>query len=57
MYITNIPGNNCVAPEGGEIDPVYEMPYDIVFGVFEGDWWDGTQIYREYCLLFFLRNL
>lgn len=34
----------------GTLQPVYEMPYDFVIGVFNGDWYDAAQIYREWVL-------
>jgi hypothetical protein len=47
LYITNWPGDSCVPDQDGNIEPNYQMTYNIVVGVYNGDWWDGTQIYRE----------
>jgi hypothetical protein len=27
---------------------VHQMPYPVLLGVHEGDWWDASQIYRRY---------
>ena len=34
----------------GVLQTVYEMPYDVVIGVFRGDWYDASQLYREWVL-------
>jgi len=32
----------------GEGKGVYKMPYDMVLGVFDGDWYDASAIYRDW---------
>jgi len=44
FQVVNFPENM------GTLQPGYETPYDLVVGVFEGDWYDASQIYREWVL-------
>ncbi|GAH55690.1 unnamed protein product, partial [marine sediment metagenome] len=34
----------------GVLQQEYEMPYDAVIGVYVGDWYDASQIYRDWVL-------
>jgi len=33
---------------GGASKGLYKMPYDMVLGVFDGDWYDASAIYRDW---------
>lgn len=33
---------------GGAGKGIYKMPYDMVMGVFDGDWYDAASIYRDW---------
>ena len=33
---------------GGSREKTYTMPYDMILGVFEGDWYDASTIYRNW---------
>lgn len=33
---------------GGAGNGIYKMPYDMVIGVFDGDWYDAASIYRDW---------
>ena len=33
---------------GGIGKGIYKMPYDMVLGVFDGDWYDASSIYRDW---------
>jgi len=42
--VANWPG--LAEKSGGE----YKLPYEAVIGVFDGDWYDAAQVYREWAL-------
>ncbi len=42
--VANWPG---LATQGGG---TYELPYEAVVGVFDGDWYDAAQVYRKWAL-------
>jgi hypothetical protein len=35
---------------GSFFDGKWVLPFDVVMSVFQGDWWDATQIYRDWVL-------
>jgi hypothetical protein len=50
MSVQHSPPNTCVPDAAGQIDTTFDLQYNIVIGVHPGDWWDSSQIYREYFL-------
>jgi hypothetical protein len=48
--VSHFPPNVGFAVDPGAKSVIYSLPYDVVLGPFQGDWYDACQIYRQWAL-------
>jgi len=50
MTVNHYLPNACSASEYFDLATSSKLSYSTIVGAYTGDWWDGTQIYREWAL-------